>query len=195
MIEIRWHGRGGQGAKTGAHLFAMAALESERSVQAFPEFGPERSGAPVQAYDRIDERPIRRRDAVTTPDAVVVLDPSLLREVDVAAGLRPGGLLLVNTDRRPEDIRAQLGVGGTVLCVPGNSLAAEVGGRHANVVLLGALAAALGEPPLPALEQAASDLLGEKLGSAALEPALASLAAGYRYLAGEDAGRRVACLA
>lgn len=149
----------------------------------------------MQAYDRIDERPIRRRDAVTTPDAVVVLDPSLLREVDVTAGLRSGGLLLVNTDRSPDDVRAQLGNGGTVLCVPGNGLAAEVGARHANVVLLGALAAALGEPPLPVLQQAVRDVLGEKLGPAALEPAVASVAAGFRYLAGEDAGRRVACLA
>ena len=73
MIEIRWHARAGQGAKTAAHLFALATLREGRSAQAFPEYGPERRGAPVRAYTRIDDRPIRRHDSVTKPDAVVVL--------------------------------------------------------------------------------------------------------------------------
>jgi pyruvate ferredoxin oxidoreductase gamma subunit len=173
----------------------MAALDSGKAVQAFPEFGPERSGAPMQAYNRIDGAPIRRRFAVQNPDVVVVLDPSLLSEVEVTAGLGSDGLLLVNTGGRPGEIRSQLGYEGDVLCVPGDRLAAQAGARFTNVVMLGALAAALGEPPPAELEKAARGLLGQKLSPAALESTLAALAAGHRFLAQEELpGRRVACL-
>jgi pyruvate ferredoxin oxidoreductase gamma subunit len=100
--EIRWHARAGQGAKTASQLLASAALREGRSVQAFPEYGPERRGAPLRAYTRIDEKPIRRHDSITRPDVVVVLEPSLLREVDVTEGLTEGGLVLVNADEAPE---------------------------------------------------------------------------------------------
>jgi len=193
--EIRWHGRGGQGAKTAAQLLAMAALDSGKAVQAFPEFGPERSGAPMQAYNRIDGAPIRRRFAVQHPDVVVVLDSSLLQEVEVAAGLGPDGLLLVNADGRPGDIRSQLRYEGDVLCVPADRLAAQVGARFTNIVMLGALAAALGEPPPAALEEATRRLLATKLSPAALEGTLAALAAGHRFLAQEETPEgRVVCL-
>ena len=91
MIEIRWHARAGQGAKTAAQLLAEAMLRSGKSVQAFPEYGPERRGAPMRAYTRIDGRPIRRHDSVTHPDVVVVLDPSLVHEADVTEGLWTAG--------------------------------------------------------------------------------------------------------
>nr|NIQ60152.1 pyruvate synthase [Gemmatimonadota bacterium]NIU80368.1 pyruvate synthase [Gammaproteobacteria bacterium]NIW32524.1 pyruvate synthase [Actinomycetota bacterium]NIX24741.1 pyruvate synthase [Actinomycetota bacterium] len=94
MIEIRWHGRGGQGAKTVAQILATALLKTGRHVQAFPEYGPERSGAPMKAYDRVSDRPIRRHCAVTEPDVAVVLDATLLGEVDVTSGLGADGLLL-----------------------------------------------------------------------------------------------------
>ena len=82
MREIRWHARAGQGAKTASQLYATAALRAGKSVQAFPEYGPERRGAPLRAYTRVDDKPIRRHDSVTKPDVVVVLEPSLLHEVD-----------------------------------------------------------------------------------------------------------------
>ena len=101
MKEIRWHARAGQGAKTASQLFATASLRSGQSVQAFPEYGPERRGAPLRAYTRVSDRPIRRHDSVTTPDVVVVLEPSLLGEVDVAEGLSPKGFVLLNADAVP----------------------------------------------------------------------------------------------
>ena len=140
MIEVRWHGRGGQGAKTASHVLAVAYLKEDKSVQAFPEYGPERSGAPMLAYTRVDDRPIRRHCAVTQPDVVVVLDPSLTREVPVTSGLRSDGRLLLNVtaaEAANETARAHQ---GQVLGVQADQLAREAGTRFPNVVLLGAYA-------------------------------------------------------
>lgn len=97
LVEIRWHGRGGQGAVTSAELLARAAIEEGKYAQAFPSFGPERRGAPVLAFDRIDNKPIRIRAEITEPDVVVVLDATLLRVVNVTARLKKNGVLIVNT--------------------------------------------------------------------------------------------------
>jgi pyruvate ferredoxin oxidoreductase gamma subunit len=150
--EIRWHARAGQGAKTAAHILALAMLESGRSVQAFPEYGPERRGAPLRAFTRVSDRPIRRHDGVTEPDLVVVLEPSVVHEVDVAEGLNEKGLILVNGETVPPEL-----AGLPVRCVPAAS--------NTNLVMLGAVAAALGEPPLEAVQNAAVDLLGKKVGA------------------------------
>ena len=148
MKEIRWHARAGQGAKTAAQLLAVALLREGKSVQAFPEYGPERRGSPMRAYTRYDDRPVRRRDSVEEPDAVVVLEPSLAGRPDVVAGLRPDGLLarqLRAPDRRRRDHRGR----------PDRS-------RAVNLVMLGALAARLGEPPIERLCAAAAEVLGRK---------------------------------
>ena len=121
MREIRWHARAGQGAKTASQLYATALLHEGRSVQAFPEYGPERRGAPLRAYTRIDDKPIRRHDAITHPDVVVVLEPSLLREVEVAEGLVPGGIVLLNADSPP----ASLAGSTSAASPPGRSRAAR----------------------------------------------------------------------
>jgi 2-oxoacid:acceptor oxidoreductase gamma subunit (pyruvate/2-ketoisovalerate family) len=153
--EIRWHARAGQGAKTAAQLLAIALLREGKSVQAFPEYGPERRGAPMRAYTRYDDRPIRRHDSIEEPDAVVVLEPSLADLADPPAG----ALFLVNSEQP---------VPGA-LCVP----AAEIGGaKGVNMVMLGALAAALGEPQLDRLAEAAVEVLGAKTDPAALHAAL-----------------------
>ena len=102
MIEIRWHGRGGQGAKTAALLLADAAFDAGLYVQGFPEYGPERMGAPITAYNRIDEAPIRIHSGIYEPDIVVVVDETLLADVDVCAGMKPGGRVVVNSNRKPE---------------------------------------------------------------------------------------------
>lgn len=107
MIEIRWHGRGGQGAKTAALLLADAAFETGLYVQGFPEYGPERMGAPITAYNRLSETPIRIHSNIYEPDMVVVVDETLLKSVDVLAGLKQGGKLLVNSNSNPEDIIAE----------------------------------------------------------------------------------------
>lgn len=159
MIEIRWHARAGQGAKSAAQLLAEGMLRAGKSVQAFPEYGPERRGAPMRAYTRIDDRPIRRHDSVTSPDMVVVLDPSLVHEADVTDGLADDGLVIVNATKAPPELS-----GRRVACVPVT--------ENVNVAMLGAVAAALGEPSLDDLTDAAESLLGRKADLASLRAAL-----------------------
>jgi pyruvate ferredoxin oxidoreductase gamma subunit len=156
MKEIRWHARAGQGAKTAAQLYATAAVRAGREAQAFPEYGPERRGAPLRAYTRVDDVPIRRHDSITNPDVAVVLEPSLLNEVDVAEGLRPDGFVLLNAERAPANLD-----GVDVRCVPAATLAGD--SKFVNLVLVGALAAALGDP-LEEVAAAAVDALWAKVG-------------------------------
>jgi pyruvate ferredoxin oxidoreductase gamma subunit len=137
LKEIRWHGRAGQGAKTASNVLALALLRSGRHVQSFPEYGPERRGAPMRAYTRLSDAPIERHDSVVEPDLVAVLDRSLLADPAVEEGLRPDGLVLVN----PE------------------------GQQNANLRVAGLVAAALGEPTLDELQRAALDVLGAKAAS------------------------------
>lgn len=174
MKEIRWHARAGQGAKTASQLYANAALRAGKSVQAFPEYGPERRGAPLRAYTRIDDRPIRRHDSVTTPDVVVVLEPSLLHELDVTEGLARGGVVLVNADEAPDLGRAR------VRAVPATRLAAAHGSKFANLVMVGALAATLGEPDGEDVADAAAELLGRKADAEAVRVAVLE---GWRWAA------------
>jgi pyruvate ferredoxin oxidoreductase gamma subunit len=167
MIEIRWHARAGQGAKSASQLLAMAQLRGGRYVQAFPEYGPERGGAPLRTFNRVDDRPIRRRYGIQEPDVVVVLEPSLIGEVDVTAGLKPDGLLLVNGP-------APAGYKGRTVTIGASALADA---RSVNLVMLGALAAQLGEPSLEDLRGATRELFGKKLGGADAQEA--ALEAGY----------------
>jgi pyruvate ferredoxin oxidoreductase gamma subunit len=108
MIEVRWHGRGGQGAKTASQFLGEAALDTGKYIQAFPEYGPERAGAPMKAFTRISEQPMTIHSSVTNPDIVVVIDATLIGAVDVTEGLGDNGILLVNTDKTPEEIRKEL---------------------------------------------------------------------------------------
>ena len=165
MREIRWHARAGQGAKTASQLYATALLHSGKSVQAFPEYGPERRGAPLRAFTRVDDTPIRRHDSITNPNVVVVLEPSILNEVDVADGLAADGFVLLNGDRVPAEL-----AGLDVRCVPAERLAA--GSKFVNLVMVGALAAALGEPSVEAVGDAAVELLGRKVAAADIRDAV-----------------------
>ena len=108
MIEIRWHGRGGQGAKTASLLLADAAFNTEKFIQGFPEYGPERMGAPITAYNRISDTPIRVHSNIYEPDYVVVVDDTLLEAVDVTNGLKAEGGILINTSKQPEELRQYL---------------------------------------------------------------------------------------
>lgn len=141
MKEIRWHGRGGQGGFTAARLLGMAASQYENYyAQAFPSFGPERRGAPVLGFTRIDDKPIHDHSKVYTCDYVVVLDESLLEVVDVTAGLKQGGVLLVNTLEQPEKFSVPEGC--TVVTIDATSLALEVLGQPiTNTAMFGALVA------------------------------------------------------
>ncbi len=178
MIEVRWHGRGGQGAKTASQVLAVAYLKEGKAVQAFPEYGPERSGAPMLAYTRVDERKIRRRSAVTEPDVVVVLDPSLTHEVAITSGLRADGHLLLNIEDPGEAGEAVAAYPGDVLPVAADRLARAAGTRFPNVVLLGALAGWLGSPTFGHLAEALDEVMAG-LPPAAREASREAMRAGY----------------
>lgn len=141
MVEIRWHGRGGQGAVTSAELVAQAAISENRYGQAFPSFGPERRGAPVQSFLRVStDKPIRVRAEIHEPDAVVVLDPGLLRIVNVAAGLKKGGMVIVNTRKTAAEIRQEFGFDCTIATVNAGRIAREeLGVPITNTTMVGAL--------------------------------------------------------
>ncbi len=141
LIEIRWHGRGGQGAVTSAEILAQAAIGEGKYAQAFPSFGPERRGAPVQAFSRVDVKdPVKIRADITTPDIVVVLDPSLLAIVNVTNGLKKGGKVIVNTKKTPQQIKAEFKLGFPVATVNATKIAKEVLGVNiVNTTMLGAV--------------------------------------------------------
>ena len=158
MYEVRIHGRGGQGAVSAAELLSIAAFDAGLVAQAFPSFGSERAGAPVESYCRITESPIRSREPVVSPDAVIILDPTLLHAVNVFAGLRSGGVVLINSSRPPE----MLGLGSlsetglaTVTCLPATQIAQRrLGKPLPNSAMLGGFAAATGIVPQAAIELA-----------------------------------------
>lgn len=141
MVEIRWHARGGQGAITGSELLAEAALEDGLYFQAFPEFGAERTGAPIVAYTRLSTSPILLHSAVAEPSIVVVLDSTLLAVIDVTRGLQSGGLVLINSPLTAAGIRPKLPKGSFRLAtVPASRIALETLGKNIpNTVLVGAL--------------------------------------------------------
>jgi pyruvate ferredoxin oxidoreductase gamma subunit len=141
LLEIRWHGRGGQGAVTSAELMAQAAISEGKYAQAFPSFGPERRGAPVQAFNRIDsQEPVRIRADIIEPDVVVVLDPGLLSIVNVTSGLKENGMVIINTKKTANQIRSEFGIKNKVATVNATRIAREVlGVPIVNTTMLGAL--------------------------------------------------------
>ena len=145
-IEIRWHGRGGQGAKTAALLLADVAFKTGAYVQGFPEYGPERMGAPITAFNRISKNDIRVHSNIYTPDLVVVVDETLLNSVDVTAGLKEDGAIIVNTEKEPEEIRPYLkGYAGSVYTVDARKISVEALGKYFPNSPMLAAAVAVGE--------------------------------------------------
>ena len=142
IVEIRWHGRGGQGAKTAALLFADAALSEGKFIQAFPEYGPERMGAPVQSFNRLSDKPITLHCAISNPKYVVVLDPTLLSSVDVLAGVPDDGKIIINSGKSPQEIRTELkNKKVAVYTIDASKIAKETMGRDIpNTPMLGAMA-------------------------------------------------------
>jgi len=146
LIEIRWHGRGGQGAVTSAELIAQAAISEGKYAQAFPSFGPERRGAPVQAFNRIDsQEPVRIRADIYEPDVVVVLDPGLLSIVNVTSGLKKNGMVIINTRKTASQIKSEFNIKYPVATVNATKIAREqLGVPIVNTTMLGALIKATG---------------------------------------------------
>lgn len=145
-LEIRWHGRGGQGAKTAALLLADVCFKTGQNVQGFPEYGPERMGAPITAFNRISPDPIRVHSNIYYPDVVVVVDETLLHSVDVTNGLKEDGAIIVNTPKRAEEIRPMLnGYTGKVVVVDARAISEETLGRNfPNTPMLAATVAVSG---------------------------------------------------
>ncbi|MEW6096341.1 MAG: 2-oxoacid:acceptor oxidoreductase family protein [bacterium] len=141
LFEIRWHGRGGQGAKTAAILFADAASGEGKYVQAFPEYGPERMGAPVQAFNRLSDEPITIHCGIDSPEVVVVLDPTLIETAEVTQGLKEDGVLLINTNQEPKVMKEKLSdFKGKLFTVDASAISKEELGREIpNTPMLGAL--------------------------------------------------------
>jgi pyruvate ferredoxin oxidoreductase gamma subunit len=165
MFEVRFHGRGGQGAVTAADLLALAAFEEGRYAQSFPSFGSERTGAPVVSYCRLAEREIRTRQPVVAPDCVIVIDPTLVHQVDLFAGFGPSSYLLVNSSRTLD----QLGLGslpdrylpGRLLTVPATEVARRLIGRPLpNAALLGGFAALTSQVGIESIGAAVRERFG-----------------------------------
>ena len=149
MIEIRFHGRGGQGAVTASEFLARAAFNEGNDVQAFPMYGVERRGAPVTAFTRIDSKAVRNKAQIHEPDVVIVMDMALLDAVDVTAGLKPGGKVILNTGKSPGEMKEKLGLDNSVYTVDANSIAVRhhLGSKVApivNTAILGAVVKATG---------------------------------------------------
>ena len=148
-IEIRWHGRGGQGAKTAALLLADVAFKTGKHLQGFPEYGPERMGAPITAYNRISSDVIRVHSNIYDPDFVAVVDETLLHTVDVTAGLKKEGAIIVNTAKSKEEIMPQLnGYEGRVVTIDARTISEEALGKYfPNSPMLAAVVATTGVMP------------------------------------------------
>ncbi len=167
LVEIRWHGRGGQGAVTSSELLAQAAINEGKYAQGFPSFGPERRGAPVVAFNRVSaNKPIRNRSAIVSPDVVVVLDPGLQRVVDITSGLKKGGILVLNTDRSVKEVEAEIDSKWQVATVDALKIAREVlGVPIVNTAMIGALLKATNVIELESLSEPLKHrfgLLGER---------------------------------
>ena len=131
LTEIRWHGRGGQGAKTAALLLADVCFSTGAEVQGFPEYGPERMGAPITAYNRISDKPIRVHSNIYDPDYVVVVDETLIEDIDVTAGLKEDSAIIINTAKSPEEVRPMLrGYKGRVCTIDARKVSIATLGKY-----------------------------------------------------------------
>lgn len=183
MFQVRIHGRGGQGVVTGAEMLSIAAFLGGKHAQAFPSFGSERTGAPVVAFCRIDDKEIRLREPIMQPDALIIQDPTLLHQVDVFAGLKRDGYILINTNHS----FAEMGLGDFVkdfrherlLTVPATDIAMKHVGRPVpNVPLLGAFAALGGLVTIDAVREA----IGQKFDGKVAQGNVAAADAAYQFV-------------
>ena len=181
MIEIRWHGRGGQGVVTAARLLAEAAMEAGYFIQAFPDYGPERSGAPIRAYTRLSRSPISLHSPVKTPDLVIVLDETLLGDPSLLEGLKPDGWLIVNSALPPESVRRRVGgYKGHLALLDATRIALEVLRRNLpNTPLLGALARLTGLFSLEDLTRHIRHHLAAKFGEDVVRANLEAVRRGF----------------
>ncbi|MBF0559612.1 MAG: 2-oxoacid:acceptor oxidoreductase family protein [Nitrospirae bacterium] len=182
MVEIRWHGRGGQGTVTAAKVFADACLSGGRHVQAFPEYGPERSGAPLRAYNRVSNKPLRMHCPVLNPDIVAVADATLLDGINVTEGARDRALIIVNSAKSPDVIREKLKAETTqkVFTVDATKIALDCIGRPMpNASMVGALAKVSGVVSLQQILADVEKSFGSKFSRKVIEGNLLAVKRGY----------------
>lgn len=165
VYEIRIHGRGGQGAKTASQFIAEAALGEGKQIQSFPEYGPERAGAPVKAYDRISDKPITTYAPVVNPDLVMVIDYTLMKTIDVTEGLNSDGVLIVNTPKSSSEIKKETGFKGKVYTLDATKISIDTVGRNLpNTPMLGAFVGVSGVIQLDAVKESVKHKFLKKLG-------------------------------
>ncbi|MCL4424487.1 MAG: 2-oxoacid:acceptor oxidoreductase family protein [Firmicutes bacterium] len=166
-VEIRWHARGGQGAKTAALLLAEAAAAAGLQIQGFPEYGPERMGAPMLAFNRISHEKISIHSGVENPDIVMVLDPSLIGKTGITDGVSEEGVVIINTPKTPREMRQRLGITyGRVYTLDANQIALETIGRAIpNTPMMGALIKVAGIMDFPRFLEVMKEQLQEKFRS------------------------------
>jgi pyruvate ferredoxin oxidoreductase gamma subunit len=188
LLEIRWHGRGGQGAKTAAAMVAEVAVDAGKFAQAAPEYGAEREGAPIRAYTRISDRPIRVHDAIYYPDIVMVLDETLLVSQSVDSGLSEDGILLVNTAKSPAQVRKLLGLkGGKVYTIDATKIALEEIKRPIpNTVMTGALCKVTGVVKAEHIKEDIDKKLGGKLSEDMLKGNYRAVERAFEEVQGEN---------
>jgi len=182
VFEVRWHGRGGQGAKTASQFLGEAALESGKYIQAFPEYGPERAGAPMRAYTRISDKVIRVHSSVKNPDVVVVIDPTILDAEDVTEGLDKDGVLLVNTPDSPETIRTKTGFkAGKVATCDATKISLELLKMSMpNTPMLGALLKVVAAVPVESIEKEIKNKFLKKIGQEKTDANINSVRRAYQ---------------
>jgi len=165
MIEVRIHGRGGQGAVTSAELLALAAIATGKYAQAFPSFGPERRGAPVMAFLRISDEPVRTREKIYNPNLVVVLDASLIPISNVEAGIADDGIVIVNTPMSPTELKKNFNLKSRVATVDATAIAREIlKVPITNTTMMGSIVRVSKVVPLESLEKPIMERFGSSLG-------------------------------
>jgi len=186
LYEVRWHARGGQGAVTASRFLSASASRENKHFQGFPEFGTERMGAPIQAFTRLSGDRIYTHEQVTDPDAVVVLDPTLLDVVDVTAGLKPGGPLIVNSDLTPAELQKQIKPGNYKLyTVDATKIATEEVGRPiTNTAMVGALVKVTGLVNFDAVREELIGMFGTKFKKSVVEGNVRALERAYEEVKG-----------
>ena len=189
MIEIRWHGRGGQGAKTASLLLADAAFNTGKYIQGFPEYGPERMGAPITAYNRISDTEIRVHSNIYEPDFVVVVDDSLIGPVDVTSGLKKDGAIIINTNEKIDKIRDKLnGFDGKIFTIDASKISIEcLKANFPNTAMLAAVVHVTGIMSKDELVSNMSDAFKHKFAKKpeVIEPNMQALIRGYEELRGD----------
>jgi len=178
--EFRWHARAGQGAKSASQMLAEAALEMGKYVQSFPEYGAERTGAPMKAFNRIADVPILVHSSVENPDVVIIIDDTMLGQPDLVAGVKEDTIFIVNTTKDVEYVRAKLGAKGKVCVVPATAIALEEIKRGIpNTVMLGAIAKVTGVITLESIEERIRKTFGKKFPEEVVEANIRALRRGF----------------